>query len=167
MDRYNRQEQDYNRDEPDRLDPSPSGAPGKFPWQETSDSGPGTDWDTAAAAHEGSHPPQQAPAGHGAGSAAPPGNGMAVAGFVLSILALILCWLSLIDLVFILPAIVFSAIGLRRANRQARPHRGLAIAGLSISLVAAVIMIVLTIIYVRNADDITDEFERIEQIEDV
>ncbi|MDE0654856.1 MAG: DUF4190 domain-containing protein [bacterium] len=127
----------------------------EFPWQESSGGGPGTGWDTPAADYGSGHPPQQVPVGQGAGTVAPPGNGMAVAGFVLSILALILCWLSLIDLVFILPAIVFSAIGLRRANKQARPHRGLAIAGLSISLVATVIMIVLTIIYVQVADDIT------------
>lgn len=153
-DRYNREER---RDGGTWGGPDPKDVPTaeEFPWQESSGSRPGTGWDTPAAEQRSSHPPQQAPVGQGAGSAAPAGNGMAVAGFVLSILALILCWLSLIDLVFILPAIVFSAIGLRRANKQARPHRGLAIAGLSISLVATVIMIVLTIIYVRVAEDIT------------
>jgi len=81
---------------------------------------------------------------------------MAVAGFVLSILALILSWLSLIDLIFLIPAIVFSAIGLRRANRHGGTYRGLAISGLWISLVAAVVMIVLTIVFVRAVDDIVD-----------
>jgi len=156
-DRYNREER---RDGGTWGDPDPKDVPTaeEFPWQESSGSRGGTGWDTPAAEQGSSHPPQQPPVGQGAGSAAPAGNGMAVAGFVLSILALILCWLSLIDLFFILPAIVFSAIGLRRANKQARPHRGLAIAGLSISLVATVIMIVFTIIWLRVADDITDDW---------
>lgn len=163
-DRYDREER-----RPDRGSWGGSGqqdapASGDFPWQGGSGSDPGAGWGPPEG-DSGSHPPPQAPAGQGGGPAAPPGNGLAVAGFVLSILALILCWLSLIDLIFVIPAIVFSAIGLGRANKQGRPHRGLAIAGLSISLVAAVIMIVLTIIYARVVDDITDELQRIDSID--
>lgn len=154
-DRYDREERRHDSGRWGDSGSKDVPAAGEFPWQESSGGGPGTGWDTPPADDGGSDPPQQAPAGQGIGSAPPLGNGMAVAGFVLSILALILCWLSLIDLIFVLPAIVFSAIGLRRANRQNRPHRGLAIAGLSISLVAAVIMIVLTIIYVGVANDVT------------
>ena len=173
-DRYDREERRHDSGRWGDSGPKDAPAAGEFPWRESSGSEPGTGWDTPAVDDGGSDPPQQAPAGQVAGSAAPPGNGMAVAGFVLSIIALILCWLSLIDLIFVLPAIVFSAIGLRRANRQNRPRRGLAIAGLSISLVAAVIMIVLTVIYVGVAsnfaegnfvDDLSG-FDRIEELDD-
>lgn len=158
-DRYDREERRHGSGRWGDSDPKDVTAAGEFPWQESSGTGPGTGWDTPAADDGGSDPPQQAPAGQGTGSAPPPGNGMAVAGFVLSILALILCWLSLIDLIFVLPAIVFSAIGLRRANRQNRPRRGLAIAGLSISLVAAAIMIVFTIIYAQFFGISIEEFD--------
>ena len=151
-DRYDREER-----RPDRGSQGDSGS-GEFPWQGSSGSEPGSGWD-APAADPGSHPPPQASGGQGAGPAAPAGNGLAVAGFVLSILGLILCWLSLIDLIFVLPAIVFSALGLQRANKKGRPHRGLAIAGLSISAVALILVIVLTIIYARVVDDVVDMVE--------
>lgn len=150
--RYDREGRSYDRGKKDRPD---SGSLGDFPWQDSGAGDPPAEvWEEPPQTSERGGAPGGGRDGQGAGSAAPPGNGMAVAGFVLSILALILSRLSLIDLVFILPAIVFSAIGLRRANRQARPHRRLAIAGLWISLAATVIMIVLTIIYVVIADDI-------------
>lgn len=67
------------------------------------------------------------------------GNGLAIAGFVCGVL-------SLLGGGFILgvPAIVLSAIGLRKANREGRPHRGLAIAG----LVCGIISVALTILVV-------------------
>ncbi len=92
-------------------------------------------------------------------------NGMAITGFVLSIISLILCWLVLIDLIFIIPAIVFSAIGLRKANQESRPHGGLAIAGLVISGIALIIMIVIMFIVVNVVEDVRDIVEIIEESE--
>lgn len=156
--RYDRDERRHEGGTRGGSDPKDTPASGEFPWQGDSGSEPGSGWD-APAADPGDHPPAQAPAGQGAGPAAPAGNGLAVAGFVLSIIALILCWLSLIDLIFVIPAIVFSAIGLQRATKQGRPHRGLAIAGLSTSLVALILVIVLTIVYARVVDEIVDVVE--------
>ena len=65
-------------------------------------------------------------------AAAPPprqGNGLAVAGMVLGILAIVLFWTSIIDLVIALLAIIFSIIGLRKASRVG-VGKGMAIAGL-------------------------------------
>ena len=151
-----------------RPDRGAGGGPGggDFPWQSAPGDERGAGWGPPDGDRR-NEPPPHAQAGWQGGPAAAPGNGMAVAGFVLSIIGLILCWLSLIDLIFVIPAIVFSAIGLRRANRQGRPHRGLAIAGLSISVVAAVIVIVLTIIYFRVVDDVTDELDGFDQMEEL
>jgi len=164
--RYDREERRPEGSPSGGSDPKDAPAAGDFPWQEAPGGQPEAGWGPPEGDRR-NDPPPQAPTGQGTGSAVPPGNGMAVAGFVLSILALILCWLSLIDLIFVVPAIVFSAIGLRRSNRQARPHRGLAIAGLSIALVAAVIMIVLTIIYISVADDVIDGLDGIEHLEEL
>ena len=70
----------------------------------------------------------------------PPGNGMAIAGFVLSLCAVALFWVPFPNIVAWILGVTFSAIGLKRANRGA-PYRGLAIAGLVISPGAAVLII--------------------------
>lgn len=69
------------------------------------------------------------------------GNGWAIAGFVLGILSLV--GLSVLAGI---PAIVFSAIGLRKANREGRPHRGLAIAGLVCGIVSVVLLVLLVVL---------------------
>lgn len=69
------------------------------------------------------------------------GNGMAIAGFVLGVLSLL--GLSIIAGI---PAIIFSAIGLRKANREGRPHRGLAIAGLVCGIISVALLLLLVLI---------------------
>ena len=59
------------------------------------------------------------------------GNGMAVAGFVCSLVGLFLFGIILGPL-----GIVFSAIGLSKAKKEGRPLRGLALAGLILGIVA-------------------------------
>lgn len=68
------------------------------------------------------------------------GNPMAIAGFVLSLCAVALFWVPFPNFIAWILGVIFSAIGLKRANRGA-PHRGLAIAGLVISLGAAVLIL--------------------------
>lgn len=63
--------------------------------------------------------------------AAPTTNGMAVAGFVCGVVGLFLFGIVLGPL-----AIIFSAIGLSKSNKEGRPLRGLAIAGLVLGIVA-------------------------------
>lgn len=63
-------------------------------------------------------------------------NGLSIAGFVISIVSLVLCcgslsWLSLI----------FSIIGLTNANKNKDENKGLAIAGIIISAVALLMLI--------------------------
>ena len=159
MNEHNREEDRYDRDEP--REGSGGAKSGDFPWSDKPGGNqPAQSWENPAsaggsvgAADSGAAPAQVA--------GQPPGNGLAIAGFVISIVALILCFISVFDLIFIVPAIVFSAIGLSKANKQGRPHRGLAIAGLSISLVALVLMVLLTLLYVGVAS----RFEEVEHFE--
>lgn len=72
-------------------------------------------------------PPPQPPYGYGYPPPRPPGtNGMAIAGFVLAFFCTPL-------------GIVFSAIGLSQTSRTGQSGRGLAIAGLVISVVSIVV----------------------------
>ena len=75
---------------------------------------------------------------------------MAVAGFVISIISLVMSWFIIFDLILIIPAIVFSAIGWRKAKKERRPYGGLAIAGVVISIVAFIFM-ALAVVWFRNA----------------
>ena len=79
------------------------------------------------------------------GQAAPAGNGMAIAGLVLAICAIAVSWLPGVNFVCWILGLIFSIVGLRNANRGA-PYRGLAIAGLVISLAGIVLIIVLIVV---------------------
>lgn len=91
----------------------------------------------------------QAPAGYAGAPAAAPGttvyvgaaapakgNGLGVAGFVLAIVALFLSWLPYAGFVMWLLGLILSAIGVFKTPR------GLAIAGLVISLLGIILIIV-------------------------
>ena len=88
------------------------------------------------------------------GQAAPTNNGMAIAGLVLAICAVALSWTPGInspetnhpanDVCWVL-GLIFTSIGLKKANRGA-PYRGMAIAGLVISLAGIVLIIILVVI---------------------
>jgi hypothetical protein len=90
----------------------------------------------------------------------PPKNGAALASLLLAILALIVCWLSvvgvfigsggvigfgLVPVVLALIAIVLGISGMRRAARQGASRRGLAVSGLIIGIVALIASVVITI----------------------
>ena len=71
----------------------------------------------------------------------PAGNGMAVSGFVMSLVAVLLVWLPFVNFVCWVLAVVFSAVGFSQSRNRGLPHGGLAIAGLCISLAPLAIMI--------------------------
>ena len=84
------------------------------------------------------NPPQPAPTPAGP---AQQGNGLAIAGFVCAFASVVLFWVPGINFVLWVLGIVFSAIGLSRANKRQAPHRGLAIAGLAIALVPGTVLV--------------------------
>jgi len=63
-------------------------------------------------------------------------NGIGTAGFVLALLAIIFCWVPVLDFILWLLGAIFSVIGLFKAPR------GLAIAGTVISFIAIIIILV-------------------------
>ena len=59
---------------------------------------------------------------------------MGTAGFVLSLISLALCWLPVFNVILFLLGLAFSIVGVSLRNRK----KGLAIAGLAISVVVLI-----------------------------
>jgi hypothetical protein len=74
-------------------------------------------------------------------------HGLAVAGFVLAILGLVLCWFPALGIVLALVSLGLAIPGFVLSRRQQRP-RGLSIAGLIISIIAVVLGVIFSVIYV-------------------
>jgi hypothetical protein len=83
----------------------------------------------------------------------PVGHGKATASLVLGIASIVLCWLSVLDIVPIVLAVVFGILGITEAGRRPnREGRRLAVAGIVCAAVGAVLATVLTVvIYSRIA----------------
>ena len=61
--------------------------------------------------------------------AASPSNGVAVAAFVIGVIAIVLSWIPLFDIALAAPAIILGGLGISRADRPQGTGKGLAIAG--------------------------------------
>ncbi|WP_320018898.1 hypothetical protein [Labilibaculum manganireducens] len=68
-------------------------------------------------------------------------NGMATAGFVLALITVLFGWIPFVGWVTWLLGLIFSALGLSKANKVG-VGKGLAIAGLVISLIGIVVLLV-------------------------
>ncbi|HEY1559188.1 MAG TPA: DUF4190 domain-containing protein [Kofleriaceae bacterium] len=81
-----------------------------------------------------------------AGAPAPrQGNGLAIAGMVLGILAVVLFWTTVVDVVIGALAIIFSVLGLKRA-RIAGVGRGMAMTGLITGIIGIALAAILVVI---------------------
>jgi hypothetical protein len=102
-------------------------------------------------------PHPQAPPPHYAVRAYPPprtGNGKAIAALVLGIASIVLCWLSLFDVVPVVLAVVFGVLGLNEAKSSpTQGGRGMALTGIICAAVGAVLAIVLTTWFVHLANE--------------
>jgi len=68
------------------------------------------------------------------------GNGKAIAALVLGIVSIVLCWLSLLDVVPVVLALVFGFLGRHDSVRDpARGGRGMAVAGIACAVVGALL----------------------------
>ena len=90
----------------------------------------------------------------------PQGNGMAVAGLVLGILGLVMCWI-VIGWILALLGIIFGAIGLGKAKRVGK-GKGMALAGLICGVLGIVVGIVFQIIVVAAFTDYMKKSKRTE-----
>lgn len=68
------------------------------------------------------------------------GDGLAIAGLVLGIISIVLCWIPLFDLVIGIVGLILSLLGRRSLSR-----RGLAIAGLVCSIIGLILSLIITV----------------------
>jgi hypothetical protein len=134
---------------PAPLPPTDPAQPAFFPGQ--TDFNPG-----------GYPPPPSTPYGSPYGSPPPYGgyptatseqqgrsNGFAVTGLILGIVSILLCFLNFLDLVLIIPGIVFASLGINRSRRTGT-GKGMAIAGLVCSVVAIIAATVILIVVLQH-----------------
>jgi hypothetical protein len=99
------------------------------------------------------NPPQQAK----------PSNGLGTAGFVIGLIGLVLSFIPLIGVVawpLVILGVIFSAIGIAKASKGRATNKGLAIAGLVLSVIGLVICILQAAIWGKAIDDVQDEANR-------
>lgn len=171
MDRYNREERGRFGGEPTGGEPEPSGAPGDFPWEEGGtgeqagatrtggESGPSGapedfPWQDEGGAERPppvwEEPPAEPSAAFG-GGLEPQGNPLAITGFILSLVMWITIFVPPLSFVVWVLALTFSSIGLSRARKRGAPHKGLAVAGLCISLIGVVLVVLFVLVVIGAA----------------
>jgi hypothetical protein len=79
----------------------------------------------------------------------PQGNGMAVTGMVIGIVALVLCWFLFLNWVLAVLGIIFSALGIVRARKVGK-GKGMAIAGLICAIVGGALGTVISVVAMRS-----------------
>ena len=96
---------------------------------------------------------------HPASPAPPVGNGLAVAGMILGILGLALCWIPFVGALVALLGIVFGAIGWSKASRTGR-NKGMAITGVVcgiLGVVAGIVIVVFALLFSRAVEHGLDD----------
>lgn len=78
---------------------------------------------------------------------APPTNGVAITSFVIGIVAIVLCWIPVFDLVLSVPAFILGILGLSKANQTGGSGKGLAISGLVLGAIASAVTLLVIILY--------------------
>lgn len=84
------------------------------------------------------------PATPAAGQAGQAGNGRAVAGLILGICSVVFCFLTFLDLPVVILGVIFSSLGVK-ATKEGKGQRGLAVAGLALSILGAVLVVSFTV----------------------
>lgn len=95
----------------------------------------------------------------------PQGNGLAVAGMVLGILGLALCWIPFLGWACALVGVILGALGMSKANKVGGKGKGMAIAGLVcgiLGLLAGILIFALTMMAVSSFEKYVDKSKRSE-----
>jgi uncharacterized protein DUF4190 len=87
------------------------------------------------------------------------GNGKAIAALVLGILAIVFCWTSIFDVVFVALAVIFGILGLNDAKRGGG-GRGLAVSGLVCAVVGALLATILSVVIYSRIRPCLDVYDR-------
>jgi hypothetical protein len=92
-----------------------------------------------------------------------PSNGLGTAGFVVGLIGLVFSFIPLIGVVawpLVILGIVFSAVGIAKANKGRASNKGLAIAGLVVSVIGLAICILWAAVWNKAANDVNEEAKR-------
>ena len=87
------------------------------------------------------------------------GNGIAVAGMVLGICALVFCWIPFLNWVLGLLGIIFGALGISRGNKVGT-GKGMALAGLICGIIGSLLGIALVVLVFSAGKAIERGFEK-------
>jgi hypothetical protein len=79
--------------------------------------------------------------------APPRSNGLAVASFVLGVVAIVLAWIPVLDCVLAAPAVILGGLSIARANHTPGMTKGLAIAGVVLGAISIVVTFVVFAIF--------------------
>jgi hypothetical protein len=110
-------------------------------------------------------PPQPPPPPQGAGYQ--PQNqgtpGIAIAGFVVGLIGLLISWIPFVVIIPII-GLVLSIMGMREADRRGA-SKGLAIAGLVCSILGIIIGLIVTGVFIWAEDELSDLSDELEDLE--
>ncbi len=85
---------------------------------------------------------------------------MAVAGFVVGLVGLLLFWIPYLGAVIALVGLVLAIVGFRQANERQAP-KGLAIAGLVCAIIGVLLGLLWSIAFTDAVDEIDEELDSI------
>jgi hypothetical protein len=88
------------------------------------------------------------------------GNGLAVAGLVMGIIAVVLCFVPFLNWVLGILAVIFGGVGMAKANRIGGKNKGMAIAGLILGVVGLILGTVIFVLALRAARHDLERFDR-------
>jgi hypothetical protein len=77
---------------------------------------------------------------------APPTNALAITSFVIGIVAILLSWIPVFDVILGAPAFILGVLGISRANHTGGAGRGFAITGPGLEAVSMVVSILVLVI---------------------
>src|SRR5437588_2649386 len=87
-----------------------------------------------------------------------PRNGLGTAGFVLGLIGLLFSPVPLVGVIawpLVILGVVFSLIGLSRANKRRATNKGLAVSGVVLSVLGLVICVLWTVAFGKAVNDVT------------
>lgn len=92
-----------------------------------------------------------------------PSNGLGTAGFVVGLIGLVFSFIPLIGVIawpLVILGIIFSSVGMSKAAKGRATNKGLAIAGLVVSIVGLVVCILWVAGWNKAADEVNEEANR-------
>jgi len=92
-----------------------------------------------------------------------PSNGLGTAGFVVGLIGLVFAFIPVIGVIawpLVILGIIFSAVGISKAAKGRATNKGLAIAGLVVSIAGFVVCVLWTVAFGKAVDDVNDEAAR-------